>query len=116
MEESILTSVKHALGIDDPSYTPFDPDIIMHINSIINVLNQLGISPDDENFTVTDETTKWSDYRSDMTNLQMIKSYIYMRVRLLFDPPSSASVINVLNETIKELEFRLNVQVDPGLF
>lgn len=115
VKENILYSIKHAIGVDDPSYTPFDPDIIMLINSTINILDQLGISSDTSGFTIEDGTENWTDYIADMSKLQMVKEYITLKVRLVFDPPASASVINVITEELKMLEFRLNIQVDPGL-
>lgn len=111
--ESILTSIKKMLGID-VEYTHFDADIIMHINSVFMILNQLGVGPA-EGFTIQDETSVWSDFVSDETPVQLeaIKSYVYLKVKLLFDPPLSSSVIESYNRQIAEFEWRLNVAVDP---
>lgn len=111
--ESILTSIKKMLGIDE-NYDHFDPDIIMHINSALMVLTQLGVGPE-EGFMIEDDTTTWTDYIPEITaaKLNLIKSYIYLKVRLLFDPPLSSSAVDSINRQISEFEFRLNVAVDP---
>lgn len=110
-EQSILISVKHALGLAD-DYNYFDPDIIMHINSVLMILNQLGIGPA-EGFTVTSDNQTWEELTSDISLLSAIKTYVYLRVRLLFDPPSSSFVLSSMENQIKEFEWRLNVMVDP---
>lgn len=112
MEESILTSIKKMLGIVE-NYTHFDSDIIMHINSVFMILNQLGVGPL-EGFIIEDDSAIWEDYVSDTTQLQAVKSYIYLKVRLLFDPPASSSAMESMNRMISELEWRLNVAVDPA--
>lgn len=109
--ESILTSIKKLLGITE-EYTHFDADIIMHINSVFMVLNQLGVGPA-EGFFIEDESTTWDEYLGDPTKLQIVKSYIYLKVRMLFDPPASGTVMNSMKEQINEFEWRLNVAVDP---
>lgn len=108
--ESILTSIKKLLGITE-KYEHFDADIIMHINSVFMILTQMGVGPS-EGFTIEDDTTEWSDYSVDMVPIESVKTYIYLRVRLLFDPPSSSAVIESMNRTINELEWRLNSSVD----
>lgn len=109
--ESILTSVKKLLGIDK-DYTHFDNDLIMHINSVFMVLTQLGVGPS-EGFAISDANAKWSDFiGEDDKNFQAIKTYVYMKVRLMFDPPLSSAVLDSMSRTICELEWRLNVQVD----
>lgn len=111
MEESILISIKKLLGISD-DYTQFDEDIIMHINTVFLNLNQLGVGPE-EGFSIEDDSAEWSEFIGDSnTQLQAVKSYIYLKVKLLFDPPLSSSVIESMNRMIAELEFRLNVAVD----
>lgn len=112
MNDSILITIKKLLGIGE-SDTAFDTDIIIGINSVFNTLLQLGVGPD-SGFSIADATTLWSDYLADMSKLEMVKSYIYMKVRLMFDPPSTGSLMDALKEQIAELEWRLNVQVDPG--
>lgn len=111
--DSILTSVKKMLGITE-DYEHFDTDIIIHINSVFSVLSQLGVGPS-EGFVITDKSQTWADYIQDEDpRLNMVKSYMYAKVRMIFDPPTSGAVSEAMNNTIKELEFRLNVQVDPG--
>lgn len=110
-DQSILLSVKHALGLTE-EYDYFDPDIIMHINSVLMILNQIGIGPA-EGFVVSNENQVWTDITDDISKLSAIKSYVYLRVRLLFDPPSSSFVLSSMENQSKELEWRLNVMVDP---
>lgn len=114
---SILTDTKKILGIA-ADYTQFDPDITMHINSVFGTLNQLGLGPV-EGFAIEDSTTEWDAYTTDL-RLQGLKTYIYLRVRLLFDPPTTSYLIEALNNQVKEFEWRLNVErertgwIDPN--
>ena len=108
--ESILTSIKKLLGIDE-EYTQFDSDIIMHINSVFLNLTQLGVGPS-EGFQIEDDSDTWEDFIGDSNQLQAVKSYVYLKVKLLFDPPLSSSVIESMNRMITELEWRLNVAVE----
>ena len=108
--ESILTSIKKLLGIEE-EYTQFDNDIIMHINSVFLNLTQLGVGPA-EGFLIEDDTATWEDFIGDSNQLQAVKSYMYLKVKLLFDPPLSSSVIESMNRMIAELEWRLNVAAD----
>ena len=108
MEDSILDSIKKLVGVA-PEVTDFDTDIIIHINSVMNILNQLGAP----SLIISDNTLKWSDFISG-SKLELIKSYIYLKVRLLFDTSVSSSVTNAINEQVKELEWRISVTVDPG--
>lgn len=110
--ESILTSVKKMLGITE-EYDHFDMDIIMHINSVFMVLNQLGVGPE-KGFYIEDDTATWADFLGDPTSLQMVKSYMGMKVRLLFDPPANGTVMKSIEQAISEFEFRLNIAVDNG--
>lgn len=105
--ESILTSVKKLLGITE-EYEHFDADIIMHINSVFLILNQLGVGPK-EGFMIEDETSLWTDFIEDSAQLQAVKSYIGLKVKLLFDPPLSNAVIESTNRTIAEFEWRLRL-------
>lgn len=113
MEESILTSVKKMLGITE-SYTDFDIDIMMHINSVFMILTQLGVGPS-SGFSITDKNSVWSEFLQKESNLEAVKSYVYLKVRLLFDPPLSSAVIESMNRLISELEWRLNIAVDPSV-
>lgn len=110
--DSILNSVKKMLGLTE-EYDYFDPDIIMHINSVFMILNQLGVGPQN-GFSISDKTTTWDEYFSDDQNVEAVKSYMYMKVRLMFDPPLSSSVTDAINRNISELEWRLNASVDPS--
>lgn len=107
MSDSILTSTKKILGITE-DYIVFDPDIILHINSVFSTLTQLGVGPE-QGFMIADETTEWVDYLGDNLELNAVKTYVYLRVRMLFDPPTSGYAVDAMKEQIKELEWRLNV-------
>lgn len=113
--ESILTSIKKMLGIDE-EYTHFDADIIMHINSVLMILTQLGVGPA-EGFVIEDDTSTWVNFvpEANAAQLHAVKSYIYMKVKLIFDPPLSSAVIESMNRQIAEFEWRLNVAVDPKM-
>lgn len=108
--ESILTSVKKLLGISE-EYVQFDDDIIMHINSVFLILTQLGVGPQN-GFIIEDDSTQWTDFIEDPTQLQAIKSYMFLKVKMLFDPPLSSAVIEANNRLISEFEWRLNVAAD----
>lgn len=110
--ESILTSIKKVLGIAE-EYDHFDPDIIMHINSVFVILAQIGVGPKG-GFRIEGEDAEWSDYLDDNMLLENVKTYIAMRVRLMFDPPQSSAAIESMNRIISELEWRISVTVDPG--
>ena len=103
---SILTDTKKVLGIAE-DYTAFDTDIVMHINSVFSTLNQLGIGPVN-GFMIESKDNDWDDFTKD-TNLNPIRSYIYLRVKILFDPSGTSFVLESMKEQIKELEWRLNV-------
>ena len=111
MENSILTSVKKLLGIA-ADYDEFDTDIIIHINSVFVTLQQLGVGPD-EGFSISDSSTTWSDYLSDNKLLNNVISYMGLKVKMLFDPPTNSSILSSYERTIQELEWRINVMVDP---
>ena len=110
METSILTSIKKMLGVAE-DYTEFDEDIITHINSVFLNLTQLGVGPE-EGFMIEDDTAVWEDFIDDSIRLQAVKTYIYLKVKLLFDPPLSSSVTESFARMIAELEWRLNAAVD----
>lgn len=108
--ESILTSIKKMLGISE-DYTQFDEDIVRHINSVFLTLTQLGVGPAG-GFKIEDNTAEWTDFIEDNVQLEAVSTYIYLKVKLLFDPPPSSAVIQSMKEQIAELEWRLNVAVD----
>lgn len=110
VNESILTSVKKRLGIVE-EYEVFDEDIIMDINTVFGILNQLGVGKD--YFTISDKTSKWTDFLGDTKSLEMVKTYMYMKVRMMFDPPAG-SASEAMKSAIDELEFRIHVTVNPG--
>ena len=105
--ESILDSVKQVLGIDAAD-TSFDLDVTMHINSAFSTLNQLGIGPED-GFAIEDDSATWDDFIGSDVRLNSVKTYVYLRVRLLFDPPTTSFVIDAMKKQIEELEWRINV-------
>lgn len=107
--ESILTSIKKLLGITE-EYEHFDADIIMHINSVFMVLTQLGVGPS-EGFSIKDKTTTWNEFISD-NQLESVKSYMHMKVKLMFDPPLSSTVMECMNRMINEFEWRLNIAAE----
>jgi hypothetical protein len=107
--DSILTSIKKMLGIT-AEYTHFDVDIIMHINSVFADLAQMGVGPDD-GFYIEDASTLWDDYLTDSSTLNAVKSYMYLRVKLLFDPASiGSSTLAAYERQISQWEWRLNIQ------
>jgi hypothetical protein len=110
-EESILDSIKQLIGIQEDD-TSFDYDIQVAINSIFSVITQLGIGPE-TGFMITGNKETWSDFMADNDpRFQSLKSYVYMRVKMLFDPPLSASVTEAMSSAIKEMEWRLNVTAE----
>lgn len=109
---SILNTIKKLLG-PTKVYDHFDTDIIVHINSAFSSLTQLGVGPQD-GFFIKDETDLWTDFIQDDKRLEFVKTYIYLKVKLVFDPPLSSSVLDAMNRQINELEWRLNVAVDSG--
>ena len=112
MNESILTTIKKLLGVPE-DYEHFDMDITIHINSAFMILNQLGVGPSD-GFSISDKTAVWSDFVSDNKKFEAIKSYVYMKVRLLFDPPTNSSVMECMNRIINEIEWRLNSEAESN--
>lgn len=110
--DSILISVKKILGITS-EYTHFDTDLIIHINAVLGILNQLGVGPT-TGFSITGSTEKWSDFLGeDEQLLEAVKSFTALKTRTMFDPPTTSSVSNSIENVLKELEFRINVMVDP---
>lgn len=109
--DSILTSIKKLLGVTE-EYKHFDVDIIIAINTVFSTLNQLGVGPIG-GFSIQDELANWSDYIPDNeARLELVKTYMHLRVRLIFDPPTSSSVMESYNRIISELEWRITVMVD----
>lgn len=120
---SILNDIKKLLGID-ASDDSFDKDIILIINSIIPALSQMGIGPA-SGFIVLSAEDKWSDYLVEIwdtihlnaltaINYEGVKTYIYLRTKLIFDPPTSSTVIEAINNNIKELEWRMMLAIETN--
>lgn len=107
MTDSILDSVKKVLGIAS-EYDVFDQDIILHINSVFSTLNQLGIGPTD-GFAIDDDVATWTDFIGTNKKLNSVKTYVCLRVRLLFDPPATSFAISAMEKQVQEMEWRLNV-------
>ena len=104
--DSILLTIKKGIGID-PSYEAFDPDIIMHINSVLFILTQEGIGPK-EGFNITGQDETWEDFLGESnTKLSAVQSYVTLKTRLLFDPPQSGTLNEQITKLISELEWRL---------
>ena len=108
--DSILQSIKKLLGIA-AEYNAFDTDIMIHINSVFSILTQLGVGPTD-GFYITGPNEVWTDFMPTSARLEMVKTYMYLKVRLLFDPPTSSAAIDSANRLISELEWRLNVAAE----
>lgn len=108
--DSILTSIKKLLGITE-EYTHFDDDLIIHINSVFATLTQLGVGPS-EGFVIVDKNDNWEQFTDDNVLIESVKSYMYLKVKLLFDPPTSSAVIESTNRMINEFEWRLNVAAE----
>lgn len=108
--ESILTSVKKLLGITE-DYTAFDTDLVLHINSVFLTLSQLGVGPE-EGFMITSKDETWGNFMDSGALLNAVKSYVYLKVRLLFDPPTSSSVTDSIKNMITEFEWRINVECE----
>lgn len=112
MEESILTTIKKLLGLDE-SYEAFDTDIIVAINTALMALVQIGVGPKN-GFIIEDDAATWKDFLgSDSNDLEAAKSYVFIKARLMFDPPSSSVVVEAYNKAAAECEWRLNVQRNP---
>ena len=112
MEESILTTIKKLLGLDE-SYEAFDTDVIIAINTALMALMQIGVGPK-TGFRIEDDESTWKDFLgSDTIDLEAVKSYVFIKARLMFDPPSSSVVVEAYNKAAAECEWRLNAQRDP---
>ena len=108
--DSILATIKRMLG-DDETYEHFNAEIITHINSALSILTQLGVGPK-TGFMITGSEQTWSDLVMDREDVEFIKSYIYLKVKLVFDPPTVSSVLEAMKETIKEYESRIQIAFD----
>lgn len=111
--ESILNSIKKLLGLSE-GQTHFDPDIIMHVNSVFSSLTQMGVGPSD-GFRIQDDLNSWEEFIQGSTKIDLVKSYMHLRVKLLFDPPLNSAVIAAMKEDIKEMEWRLNTIAESAV-
>lgn len=110
VEDSILKTTKKFLGIG-ADYTAYDMDITLHINSVFSILQQLGVGPD-EGFSIEDDTATWDEYLTGDLALNAVKSYMYFRVRMMFDPPATSFAMDAMTKQYQEMEWRLNVVVE----
>lgn len=110
MEESILTSIKKMLGPEE-DYEHFDHDIITHINMTLATLWQLGVGPED-GFAIEDKTAKWSDFIDDDKLLNLVPTYVYLKVKLAFDPPTVAAVLDSMERQANQYEWRINIAAE----
>lgn len=101
----ILESIKSLMGIADDT---FDRDILIHINTVFSILNHLGVGPKDPFILQNGEDKDWSEFINDKTKIEMVKSYVYFKVLIMFDPPTSSSALDAIKRNIDELEWRLN--------
>lgn len=106
--DSILDSTKRALGLA-PTYDVFDPEIIMHINSVFMKLQQLGIGPE-QGFMIEDDTAKWQDFLGESLHLNAVMTYMTLSVKMIFDPPGTSFLMASYEKQIQEYEFRLMIQ------
>lgn len=106
MDDSILNSTKKILGLAE-DYTAFDLDVITHINSAFSIVNQLGVGPT-TTFVIEDSGAKWADLELSNEQLSMLRTYIFLKVRMLFDPPTTSFLIEAVNKQIEEHEARLS--------
>lgn len=108
MDQSILNSIKKILGVD-PSLTVFDFDILMYINGVFARLHQLGVGPVD-GFTIDDAVATWGDFLgTDIARFNQVKTYIYLSVRIVFDPPQTGYLVTAMEKQIEKLEWTINV-------
>lgn len=109
--ESILASIKKALGVA-PDYTQFDQDIVMHINAVLMILTQLGVGPE-EGFEIGEDYSEtWEDFIGEDIKINGVPTFVYLKVRLLFDPPLSSALIDSIERHAKELEWRIRERVE----
>lgn len=108
--DSILTAIKKLLGIEE-DYTHFDADIILNINSVLMVLNQLGIGPE-TGLYITDKDETWSSLLGERKDLEAVKTYVYLKVRMMFDPPTNSFLVDATERQLTEFEWRLRAQAE----
>ena len=109
--ESILTSIKKLLGIAEHD-SSFDTDVIMHINTVFMILGQVGVGPEG-GFSIENSSAEWTDFIEDTSKVEGMKTYVYLKVKEVFDPPTNLAILNNMKELARELEWRLNIECDP---
>jgi hypothetical protein len=114
LNDSILTSVKKAIGGIIEDDTAFDPELVMHINSSLSKLTQLGVGPV-SGFQIQDSTATWTDFMGSDPRLNLVKTYVALDVRMTFDPPTVGAVAEAYKSQIAELSWRINVQAESKL-
>ena len=116
VQDSILDSVKLGLDGIDPDNTDFDDQLILHINSVLRILYRLGVGK--KGYRITDRTSTWQDFLEgySIDTLDMAAQYVGLKIKYFWDPPTTGASTNALKEMIDELEFSLNMTVDPGEF
>lgn len=114
MTNSILNDVKKLLGIDE-SYEAFDLDIVININTALSTLSQLGVGPE-EGFYIRDKTQTWEEILGGDPKLNMVKTYVYLKVRQIFDPPTTSNLASAMDDQIRELEWRINVEREKEIW
>lgn len=112
MADSILTETKAALGLAE-DHTAFDKELILFINSVLARLVQLGAGPQETGFRITDKTATWEEFMGPSAKLEMVKGYMFNRVKLFFDPPEIGFVLTMMKETIEKDEYLINLEVEP---
>lgn len=113
MDESILNSIKKLIGGFDVDCTDFDVDLIIHINTALAILTQLGVGPTG-GFSIKDQTTTWGEFIPENKNLEPIKTFVYLKTKLIFDTPMSSAVIEAIEKLIDETQYRILCEADPG--
>lgn len=113
LTDSILTTIKKELGLTE-DYNAFDTDVIVFINSALSILYQMGMGVTDSAFHITGSSETWSEFLADKTYLNLAKDEIFIRVKLMFDPPQVSSVLEAYKQTLSELDWRITVAVEEG--
>lgn len=110
--DSILNSIKKLLGIT-ADYTHFDEDLIIHINSVLMILTQMGVGPAN-GYIISNSFATWNEFIPSNQNIEAVRTYVFLKVKLIFDPPQSSAAIDAINRSISELEWRLNVEAESA--
>ena len=108
--DSILNTIKKMMGYDE-DYDVYDTDLVVHINTVFMELNQLGVGPE-ECFMIEDDGEEWSEFLGEDTNFEAVKTYIYLKCKLVFDPPTTSFGVDAINKQLERLEWRLNWQAE----